>query len=221
MAGRAASSTALVFTLATCGDDESGGRGNESISDPEVFETTVRRTFVPMLAGIGDGLERLLTALDGGAADGVVIVPNAGGADATISLDLDGNGSRESSINGSLAGDIGTGAQVTLAAIATAEPSLGGSGSLTATETSPGVIVLDNIGGEGGADPNGSGNAADVAVTDGTVSLDLGAGIPDGFLDFVVTGEGSSLGLHVTFEPDGAGGFLVRFIGSGLNFTIP
>jgi hypothetical protein len=221
MASRAASSTSLVFALSTCSSDESGGGGNNSISDPDVFETTVRRTFVPMLAGIGNGLQRLLTALDGGAADGVVIVPVAGGAQATVSLDLDGNGSRESSINGSLIGDISTGAQVTLAAIATAEPSLGGSGSLTATETSPGVIVLDNMTGDGGADPNGSRNAADVAVTDGTVSLDLAAGTPDGFVDLEVTGEESTLGIHVTFEPNGSGGFLIRFTGNGLNFTIP
>ena len=221
IASRAASGTTLVFALTTCGSDESSSGGNQSISDPEVFEQTVRRAFLPMVAGIGDGLERLLTALDGGPADGVVIVPNAGGADATISLDLDGNGSRESSVNGSLAGDVGTGAQVTIAAISTDEPSLGGSGSLTATESTPGVIVLDNIAGSGGADPEGHRNAADVTVTDGTVSVDVAAGQPDGFLDLEISGEERHLGIHVTFEPNGAGGWRIRFTGNGMNFTIP
>lgn len=220
VAGGAVSSTSLVLTLATCGS-EASGVGNRSISDPAVFETTIRRTFPPMVAGISDGLERLLTALGGGPSDGVVIIPNATGADATVSLDLDGDGSRESSINGSLTGDVATGAQVTIAAIATQEPSLSGNGAVLVTETSPGMIVLDNFAGSGGADPNGSLNAADVSVTDGTVALDVATGTPDGFVDLDVSGERTTLGIHVSFEPDGAGGYRVRITGSGLNFTIP
>jgi hypothetical protein len=92
---------------------------------------------------------------------------------------------------------------------------------MLATETSPGTIVLDGIAGSGGADPDGSQNAADVTVTDGTVVLDAVAGVPDGFVDFNVSGEGETLGIHVSFEPDGAGGFLIRFTGNGINFTIP
>lgn len=221
IAGGAVKSTSLVFSLATCSSDSSGGGGNESISDPAVFETTVRSTFLPMVEGISDGLERLLTAIGGGASDGVVVIPNGTGFDATISVDLDGNGSRESSINGTLTGDIATGAQVTMAAISTQEPSLVGTGSLLATETSPGMIVLDNIAGDGFADPVGPTNAADVSVTDGTIALDVAAGTPDGFVDMDVSGEGTTLGIHVSFEPDGAGGYLVHFTGSGVDFTIP
>ncbi|HUL68622.1 MAG TPA: hypothetical protein VLT17_00105 [Gemmatimonadales bacterium] len=220
IAGGAVSSTSLVATLATCTSEPSSG-GNASISDPAVFEAEVRSSFLPMVAGISDGLARLVTALGGGVADGVVVVPNAGGADATISLDLDGDGSRESSINGSLDGDVATGAQVTVAAIATAEPTLAGNGTLLATETSPGMIVLDNIGGSGGSDPSGHRNAADVAVTDGTVTLDVVGGTPDGFLDLDISGEQQTLGVHVSFESDGHGGYLVHFTGNGLDFTIP
>jgi hypothetical protein len=211
---------ALMVTLATCASESTGG-GNESISDPAVFESEMRSNFVPMVEGLADGLERLLIASSGGPADGVVIIPNATGADATISVDLDGNASRESSINGSLSGDIGTGAAVTIADVATAEPSLSGGGSLVATETAPGMVLLDNMAGSGTADPDGSMNAADVAVTDGSVALDVVAGVPDGFLDFTVTGEGNTLEIHVTFEPDGAGGYVLHFTGSGIDFTIP
>ena len=220
IAGGALGGTTMVLALATCSSESTGG-DNQSISDPAVFEAKMRSDFLPMVAGIADGLERLLIAADGGAADGVVIIPNATGADATISVDLDGNGSREGSINGSISGDIQTGAPVTIAAISGQEPTLTGSGTLTATETAPGVILLDNLAGAGFGDPDGSQNAADVTVTDGAVSLDVAAGTPDGFVDFDVTGEGKTLDVHVSFEPNGAGGFLIHFTGNGFDFTIP
>lgn len=116
--GVAVAGTCALLTLATCGKNAADS-GNQSISDPAVFESTARQGFLPMVAGISDGVGRLLTALGGGLADGVVIIPNSNGADATISVDFDGNGSREGTIGGSLVGDIASGAQVTVAAIAT------------------------------------------------------------------------------------------------------
>jgi hypothetical protein len=223
MVGRVLWGMTAVLALATCKGDTTGGgdEENHSISDPDVLETTMREDFVPLIAGIADGLERLLIAAAGGQADGVVIVPNGSGATATISMDFDGNGSREASINGTLTGDIQTGALVSIAAIAGQEPSLGGTGSLTATETSPGIVLLDHLEGTGGADPPGSMNSADVTVTDGTVAVDLVGGVLDGFVEFEVVGQGETLGVELSFEPNGAGGYVVRISGNGFDFTIP
>jgi hypothetical protein len=214
-------SSSLIVALATCGSGDASGGGSESLSNPEVFESTMRASFVPMVAGISDGIGRLITALNGGPSDGVVLIPHAGGADATIAVDFDGDGSREGSINGSVNGDASTGASVVLADVASSEPSLNASGSLDATDQSPGVILLDNITGTGGADPDGHRNASDVEVTGGTVALDVVSGTPDGSVSMDVSGEGNTLGITVTFEVLPGGGYQVHFTGDGVDFTIP
>jgi hypothetical protein len=216
---RAIAGTALLLALLSC--EESSGNGNQSLSDPEVFEAKAKASFVPIVSGISDGLARLLSALAGGPVDGVVITPTAGGADAVILVDFDGNGSREGSINGGLVGDVSSGALVTIGSVTGDEPSLTGGGSLTATETSPGVILLDDMVGSGGTDPDGSGNASEVDITDGAIALDATTGIPNGFLEFDISGEGESLSVSVTFQPDLQGGFIIHFTGPGLDFTIP
>lgn len=212
----------LLFAGLTCSSGTSEGGGNHSLSNPQEFESRAKASLAPMVLGVVDGLERLLIATSGGPADGVVIVPNANGATATISMDLDGNASREVTVNGTLTGDIATGAVVSIDAIAsTSEPTVTGGGGLTVTETAPGVVLLDDLHGSGFSDPEGSMNAADVAVTDGTVSVDATTGVPNGFIDLDIYGEGRSLLISVTFEPDGGGGFVLHVTGGGLDFTIP
>lgn len=217
---RALASSFLLLAVTNCGDKSSNG-GNGSLSDPDVFEAKARASFKPIIVGINDGLSRLLAALAGGPADGVVITPFQGGTNAVIAVDWDGNGSREGSINGGLVGDVSTGALVTINSITGDDPTLIGGGNLTATETSPGVIVLDNISGNGEKDPPGEGNIAEVAVAEGAVSIDAAAGVPSGFVDIEVTGENESLDVSITFTPDGQGGFRIHFTGPGIDFTIP
>jgi hypothetical protein len=209
----------LVLVALGCEDDPSGG--NQNIANAEVFEAKAKESFVPIIDGINDGLARLLVALGGGPADGVVITPFTGGANAQIQVDFDGNGSREGAINGGLVGDVSTGAAVTINSVTGDDETMTASGGLTATETSPGVILLDNMAGSGDTDPPGSQNAAEVEITDGAVTLDIVAGVPNGFIDLEVTGEGETLSIAITFTPDGLGGFIVHFSGDGLDFTIP
>ena len=217
---KAVTGTFVLLALWTCSSDSSNG-GNNSISDPEVLESKARTKFVPIVDGINDGLARLFAALAGGPADGVVVTPTAGGADAVIAVDFDGDGSREGSIAGGLVGDVSTGAAVTIASVTGNDPTLDVGGSLIATETSPGVILLDNIAGSGETDPSGSGNAASVDVTDGTVTLDAAAGVPTGFVDLAISGEDETLDISVTFASDGVGVFTAHFTGPGVDFTIP
>jgi hypothetical protein len=211
--------TLLVMVDACKDDPTEAGSGN--ISDPATFEAEMRQRFFPIVLGVLDGLERVLVAIDGGPADGVVITPTANGVDAMVSIDFDGNGSREGSISSAFIGVIDVGAQLSVTSIETQEPSFAAGGSMSVVQTSPGIVLLDDVGGSGSADPPGSGNAAEVAVSDGAITVDIVSGVASGFVDFVVSGEGNSLSVTAAFEPDGQGGFRVRFTGPGFDFTVP
>jgi len=155
--------------------------------------------------------------------DGVVITPlGSNNYAADVQVDLDGDGARESTIQGGTSGDILVGANIAINSIDNPnEPSLMAAASATVTQTSQTSVLFDGIGGDISADPPGSGNAASVTLLDGTVSLDLLTGNPSGTVDCVVSGEGETLSVLVTFQSDGAGGFEVRFTGPGFDFTVP
>jgi hypothetical protein len=52
----------VLFTLQACGDSTGNGGGGD-LSDPAVFEATMKQNFLPIVAGVTDALERLLTAV--------------------------------------------------------------------------------------------------------------------------------------------------------------
>lgn len=215
---------AALAVFVACGDDDdpmgNGSTGN--LSDPDVFEAAMQELFEDGAEGVIDGIERLFVAIEGGPADGVILVPTSDGASATVSIDLDGDGTRESAVAGAFAGTLETGAQVTITTISVPSiPSLVASGNGRVTGTGPTTVLLDMVSGVGSADPPGSGNAADVSISNAAVGLDLATGTPNGFFDFVVTGEGESLLVDATFEPDGGGGWRTRFEGDGFDFTVP
>ena len=206
-----------------CASDTTGNGDVINITDPAVLEAFLRGWFMPASAGASDGLNRLLVAVNSGSLDGVVIVPTGpNSVQAELSVDFDGNGSRESTIFGGMNGDIGTGAVISITGIDEPDtPSLEVAASTDVVETSPVTLLFDNMQGTLSADPPGSGNAAQVAVTDGAFSLDLVSGTPSGFFDVTVSGEGNVVGLSLSFESDGAGGWRLRVTGNGVNFTVP
>ncbi|MFQ5529838.1 MAG: hypothetical protein ACE5FP_05750, partial [Gemmatimonadota bacterium] len=174
---------AALIGIAACESDDpmgGGGGGGGNISDPTVFETEMRQFFRPAALGVFNGLERLLVALNGGAQDGVTVVPNqSGGVDVSIAVDLDGDGSRESTINGGSAGSIQTGAAVSVTGVTDPGlPSLAVGVDTRVTQTSPTTVLVDQMTGGMGADPPGSGNAADASIVAGAVNLDLVTGNP-------------------------------------------
>src|SRR5262245_57496705 len=117
-----AATAAVLLTVSGCGDD-SGNEGSQNLSDPEAFEPAAKQDMLPIVAGIGNGLQRLFVALAGGPADGVTITPTQTGGLATIQVDFDGNGSREGAINGSFAGDISSGATISITSVTGDDPS--------------------------------------------------------------------------------------------------
>jgi hypothetical protein len=217
---------AVLFAgVAACDEDPTGngGNGGGNISDPATLQTVMEQVFLPFTIGVLDGFDRLLVAIDGGAMDGVVITPlGLNNFVADVLVDLDGDGSRESTISGGASGDIQLGANIGITSIDNPnEPTFMAVTNAIVTETGPTTVMLDGIGGTLSADPPGSGNAASVVLQGGTVSLDLLTGNPSGSVNCVVSGEGESIDVLSTFQSDGAGGWEVRFTGNGFDFTVP
>lgn len=222
---------ALFAVVAACDEEPmgtNGGGGGTNISDPAAFQAFMEQTFAAGALGVIDGFNRLFVAASGGPADGVVIT-QTGPSDFTteVSIDLDGDGTRESTLFGASSGDITTGAALSVTGFDNPNsPTANAMTSSVATQTGPNDVLFTNLGGDISADPPGSGNAATVFITDGQVALDLVSGNLDGFVDCVVEGEDASgatqtLSVATTFQPDGQGGWEAEFSGQGFTFTVP
>jgi hypothetical protein len=210
---------ALFAGVAACDEEPTGSNGNGggsgNISDPATFQSFMETAFLDGFIGVVDGLNRLLVAVEAGppGGDGVRITePTPGSFTAEIDVDLDGDGSRESTLFGAASGDIQLGASLSVTSINNPEPTSTVSFAATVLETGPTGVVLENITGSISSDPPGSGNAATVDLISGVVAVDLLAA-PSGFMDCVVSGEGESFDVRTDFMADGSVDF------SGPTFT--
>jgi hypothetical protein len=212
---------ALFAGVAACDEEPTGTNGNGggggNISDPAIFQAFIEAGFLEGFGGVVDGFNRLLVAVEAGppGGDGVRITePTPGNFSAEIDIDLDGDGSRETTLFGAGSGDILVGASLSITGITDPnEPTLTVSFAATVLQTGPTGVVLENISGSVSADPPGSGNAATVDITSGVIAVDPVVGAPTGFLDTTVTGEGESLDARCDFMADGSVDF------SGPTFT--
>jgi hypothetical protein len=222
--GTALFAAACSSSTTGSGDDggSSGGLPN-NIVNPVVFERFLEDVGVPAAEGLIDGLNRLIAAIGGGPADGVTIIPSGGNSvSVQLAADLDGDGSRESTIFGAATGDLFTGATVSITSVAVpAIPSLTATASAGAEVMSATTVGLDNITGTTSMDEPGSQNAADAVTTAGSLEVDLVAATVSGFLDCLISGEGQQLVVRLAFEGDGAGGWPIRVTGAGVDFTVP
>jgi hypothetical protein len=215
--------SAVVFVVVLgCSTNTTGSGEGENISDPAALEASMDNGFLPAVMGIVNGFARLATAADGGSAEGVTIVPTGSdGFQGDVTIDFDGDGTRESTLSGFVTGDIETGAAVTITGLAQPDASgLSLSASTTVTETSPVTILFDDLQATMNVNRDATGNAAQAMVTDGTISVDLVSGTPSGFADVRVSEEGQSAEVTILFESDGLGGWRVRVTGDGINFTV-
>lgn len=219
---------ALLVTVASCSDDPTGsggggggGGGGGNISDPATLQAFVEASFIPGFVGVADGIARLLDAINGGTPDGVTVTPTGPNTvAASILLDLDGDGTRETTVSGGANGDVNSGGTIFVDPIVfPSEPTASVAFSATVT-LGLGIVVLDFITATMSADPPGSGNAAVVDITGGSLSFDMATGAPDGFMDCDISGEGQSISVTTGFVSDGQGGFSAQFTGAGLDFTV-
>ncbi len=218
---------AVFLAVASCSDDPTGGGGGGgggggNISDPATLQAFVETNFIVGFFGVTDGVRRLIEAINGAPPDGVTITPTgANSVSAQILLDMDGDGTRETTVSGGANGDVNTGGFIFVDMIVyPTEPTASVSFSATVA-LGPGVVLMDNISATMSADPPGSGNAAIVDVTAGALSFNMASGAPDGFMNCDISGEGQSISLVTLFQSDGQGGFSAQFTGAGLDFTVP
>lgn len=194
------------------GDDGDGG-------DAEDFAIQFGEAFTNNLAGFAESLERLLAAAAGNPQDGVTFNPTANGATGSVAVDVNGDGSLETSVNGTLT---------------YLDPGVGLAGGA--------VLVINGI--TGGAPQTASGTAtivplgpASIAITNGSFETHTDTRGNDLYLDDVnLTVDASGAQIHATgtaeFEFNDlvgtltflnpASGYAIQVSGPGFDtFTIP
>lgn len=199
-----------LSVAAICHEDETTGTNGIT---PDVIESFLQQRVDERSDAFFDGLSRLLTAVAGGPADGVTITPNANVINATVDIDLDGDGTRESTVGGGLTFasteyDLTEGATLSISNIDS--PGFSGSLSASATEVGTGTIQV-----AGGANfPITDGPTVDVPSFGVTVVPF--ANFVQGFAEVEVGG----LSMDVFFEEDGLGGWQMRVVGEDFDFTV-
>jgi hypothetical protein len=221
---------AIVFSIGACSDDDDPTGGTIGVPDatnPAAIEAHLASVLPSAAAGLTDGLARLLTAATGGPADGVVLIPVGNVVQAQINIDLDGDGARETTFSGSAVFsdeslDLAQGVTLTVDGVVDPnQPTADLSGSTFMSQAGLTVVNFSSTQGHLGVDPPGSGNAYDVFVTAGDVSLDILSGTPSGFTDGRIEAEGEIVGWSAFVEPTTSGGWQVRIQGEGFDFTVP
>ncbi len=193
-------------------------------------------------AGITDGLSRLLAAATGGPLDGFVLVPAGNVVQAQVAVDFDADVVRETTFSGSATFTDETldpfqGITFVLDGVADPnQPTANVTGStymapLGLSSVAPAAtsfmsmigrttVNFSLINGHLGVDPPGSGNAYDIYVIDGVISLDLVTGAASGWADGWIEAEGNEVDWSAVVETT-TGGWQVTIYGEGFEFTVP
>ena len=198
---------AAVLVGLGCKSGTDGG-GADPVQAQLKDDLKVTFTQVP---GMLDGLDRLLTAAAGGPADGVVLVPNGNIVTGSLAADLDGDGTRETTVSGQAvfiqAGNLDAGATVT------ASGPNGGNVSAD-VQTVGGTVEITGINASLGA----PGASTQVNVTAGAGTIDPATGNVGGFAYIEVLSGQDPLFATVYFEDDGHGGWRMRVHGDSDSF---
>ncbi len=204
--------TALV--LGSCGDDNNGGSGG---GQEEVLQQRLEsaQDYTPAFT---DAIDRLVATIGGSPQPGVSISPTASGYEGTVEVDLDGDGSFDTTVGGSLALNVPSmglaGGATLLVSQVEGLTSAQGSASIGLTsETSAYVANGEFEGHRNGLNPE-----LDMDIHSANLSLDVSTG------NLVVNGgtEFSYNGLEGTmaFVPV-AGGFEIQVSGDSFDpFTV-
>ena len=204
-----------VLAVAACSSKNTENNGGD-VAD---FHQQLSEALQNNLAGFGNGLHRLLLAATGTPQTGVTLTPITGGVQGSVGVDVDGNGSLETTVNGKLiyvnpSVGISAGANLTVTGISGGAPQ-----TLTASaavaEPSPSLVTVTN----GTLDTHTQTRGNDLSLSAVNLTVDLGGGgfTINGAGDFVFNG----LDGRLTFQPNGTG-FKITVSGNGFTtFTIP
>lgn len=137
--------SATIIFGAAC---SSTGDGGENGGDPDDFQQQLEDGFTNNLAGFAESLERFTLAAQGIPQDGVTLTPTETGINGSVGVDVNGDGSLETDVNGSVvfnnpSAGFAEGGTFTLTSIAGGAPQTA-SGSATITPIGPAAISITN-----------------------------------------------------------------------------
>ncbi len=204
---------ALVFVAGGCKSTQNNS------ADAADFKQQLSEAFGNNLTGFSNAIHRLLLAATGQPQTGVTLTQITGGVQGTVGVDVDGNGSLETSVAGKLiylnpATGLAGGANFTLTGITGGAPQTA-TGSAVIAEPAPSTLTISN--GTFATHTQTRGN--DLSLSSVNLSTDLGGGAYNvsGTANFVFNG----LNGRLTFQPSGSE-FKIVVSGDGFTtFTIP
>jgi hypothetical protein len=197
-------------------DDD--GNGDGDIIDPEVTQAYLQRNFTK-IPRITEAMARVLLTLNGSPQQGVTFVPITGGVQGTVGVDLDGNGSLETTIDARVilnnpSVGIAGGAVITVTAINAASTT----GTASASLTVQGASSVTFTGGSATLFPTQGPSEIGVSNANLTVSGTQASPLILGSADFASTGTVGT----AFFESNGSGGFQIRVTSPDFaTFTVP
>lgn len=202
-----------ALVLGSCGDDGNGGGGGEEAVLRDRLESGLDYT-----PGFTDAIDRLITTINGSPQPGVAITPTSGGYAGTVEVDLDGNGSFDTSVSGTLvlndppSGLVG-GAVLSVTGV---EGLSTASGSASIGVTGPTSAYIAS--GQFEGTRTGTNPELDVDLHNANMLLDVSTGqlVVDGSTEFFYNGLEGLIALR----PAGSG-FEIQVSGSGFDpFTV-
>lgn len=211
-----------LILLAGCdlfeSEDDVDNGGEEEVIDPVVTQAYLQRNFtkIPRLT---DAMGRVLLTLNGSPQNGVTFTAITGGVQGTVGVDLDGNGSLETTVearvilNNPSAGIAGGGV-LTVTTINAA--STGGNATANLTLVGSSTVTLSN--GAATLFPTQGPTQIIVANANLTVTATLNNPSIAGSANFA---SASTTGTAF-FENNGSGGFRIRVTSPDFTtFTVP
>lgn len=197
--------TALAAALLLGGCSSLGNDDGDEL-DPQVTEAYLQRNF-QKVPRITEALTRILATINGNPQPGVTFTPVTGGVQGTVGLDLDNNGSMETSINATVILNnpqlgIAGGAVLTVTALNAASAT--GTGQVSVDLVNSNTVAFSN----GGALLYPTNGPESISLSSANLVVTVGAGTPSitGSANFAGGGKSGT----VYFEPEGSGGFRMR-----------
>jgi len=198
--------------------EDGDNNGEDEVIDPVVTQAYLQRNFTK-IPRITDALGRVLLTLNGSPQNGVTFTPITGGVEGTVGVDLDGNGSLETTVDARVilnnpAAGIAGGGVLTVTAIHAA--STGGNATANVTLVGSSTVTLSN--GNGTLFPTQGPSQIAIANANLTVTPTLNNPSIVGSAAFASSGTTGT----AFFENNGSGGFQIRVTSPDFaTFTVP
>jgi hypothetical protein len=192
---------AVGIGLALAGANCTSSTDNGGGGDVEDFKVQLEEAFTNNLAGFSNAIQRLVLAATGQPQNGVTLTPITGGVQGSLGVDVDGDGSLETQVQGRLifinpSQGLAGGANFTLTGIVAGAPQTA-SGSAVITQVSASIITITN--GNFSTHTDTRDNDASVSGVNLTTDVSGGGYKVTGTADFEFNGVD---GLF-TFAPNG------------------